>query len=163
MAWGVAGNIQGPKGDPGDAGANGVGVASATVNGSGELISTLTNTSTVNAGNVKGPAGADGTSVTIVGSVANASALPTGLTQADAGDGYITTDNGHLHVWSGSTFTDVGTVRGPQGEQGVKGDTGTRGTIWFTGAGAPTGGNTVGALPGDKYLNVTNGDVYTLS
>ncbi len=89
-----------------------------------------------------GPRGDDGTSVTITGSVANAAALPTGLTPADAGKGYLTNDDGHLHVWSGTAFTDVGTVRGPQGPtgpQGTQGNPGTAGTQGATGAQGPAG------------------------
>lgn len=67
-------------------------------------------------------------------------------------------------------------LQGPQGLQGVKGDTGAqgaqgiqgntgstgaRGSNWYTGAGAP--GTIAGSVAGDKYLNTTNGDVYTLS
>ena len=91
-----------------------------------------------------GPAGADGadgTSVTISGSVANAGALPTGLGPSDAGDGYLTNDDGHLHVWSGSSWTDVGEIRGPQGAtgpQGVTGDTGATGSTGIQGATGPT-------------------------
>lgn len=75
----------------------------------------------------EGPAGADGTSVTIVGSVANAGALPGGLTGADTGDGYITEDTGNLHVWNGSSFTDVGPIRGPVGPAGPQGPQGSTG------------------------------------
>jgi hypothetical protein len=140
-----------------------VSVASAAKDGSGNLILTLSNGSTINAGNVVGPRGADGTSVTIVGSVATAASLPTGLTVQDAGDGYITNNDGHLHVWSGTAFTDVGVVRGPQGVKGDTGNTGVRGSNWYIGAGVPNGTNTVGSIPGDKYLDINSGDVYNLS
>lgn len=89
-----------------------------------------------------GPAGADGTSVTISGSVANAAALPTGLGPSDAGDGYLTNDDGHLHIWSGSTWTDVGEIRGPQGlagPAGPQGPTGNTGGAGATGAVGPAG------------------------
>jgi len=89
-----------------------------------------------------GPAGtdgADGTSVTIAGSVANAAALPGGLGPSDAGDGYITQDDGHLHVWSGTAFSDVGTVRGPAGPTGATGATGTAGAVGATGSAGPQG------------------------
>jgi len=50
---------------------------------------------------------------------------------------------------------------GPQGPGGIPGQTGLRGEVWFTGAGAP---NTIsGALLGDWYLNSTNGDYYDLT
>ncbi len=80
--------------------------------------------------------------MTISGSVANAAALPTGLGPSDAGDGYLTNDDGHLHVWSGSTWTDVGEIRGPQGlagPAGPQGPTGNTGGAGATGAVGPAG------------------------
>lgn len=74
---------------------------------------------------ITGPSGSDGKSVTIAGSVANADALPDDLTEADSGDGYITQDDGHLHVWDGDSFNDVGTVRGPKGDTGANGTDGS--------------------------------------
>lgn len=65
-----------------------------------------------------GPKGDDGTSVTITGRVPTAAQLPTGLGPDDAGKGWITEDDGHLHVWSGTGFTDVGQVRGHDGSDG---------------------------------------------
>lgn len=71
-----------------------------------------------------GPPGADGTSVQIAGRVPNAAALPTNLGPSDAGKGWITEDDGHLHVWSGTAFTDVGRIQGPPGEDGTPGTPG---------------------------------------
>lgn len=86
-----------------------------------------------------GPAGQDGTSVTIMGSVANAAALPTGLAPSNAGQGYLTEDNGHLHVWSGTAWTDVGEIRGPQGATGPTGGTGQTGATGIQGFTGPQG------------------------
>ena len=73
----------------------------------------------------QGPAGVDGRGVTIKGSVATAALLPTvGVTD---GDGWITQDNGHLHVYGSSVWTDVGVIVGPKGDQGPQGDTGPQG------------------------------------
>ena len=62
-----------------------------------------------------GPAGADGqdgTSVTILGTFADTSMLPTiGNTN---GDGYLI--NGDLHVWDGTMFVNVGNIQGPAGD-----------------------------------------------
>lgn len=122
MVWTQRANF---KGDPGDAGKS---VELRVVGGNiewrqdGGPWSTLTPLSTIT-----GPAGEDGTSVTITGSVANAAALPTGLGLGDAGDGYITSDDGHLHVWDGDSFNDVGTVRGPAGTPGAPGTDGSDG------------------------------------
>lgn len=59
--------------------------------------------------------------------------------------------------------TETGPVgpAGPQGATGATGAQGVRGTAWFTGSGLP--GTVSGSLPGDKYVNLDNGDVYTLS
>ena len=74
---------------------------------------------------VKGDKGDPGTSVTIKGSVATAADLPT--TGVTAGQGYLTSDTGHLHVHDGTKFHDVGLIRGPQGIQGVQGPAGVQG------------------------------------
>lgn len=55
-------------------------------------------------------------------------------------------------------------VDGPVGPNGAKGDTGTtgvRGSQWYTGNGAPAA--IAGSLPGDKYLDVVSGTVYSLT
>lgn len=77
-----------------------------------------------------GPKGEDGTSVTIRGAVDTAADLPTGLGEAEAGDGWVSQNDGHLHVWGGESWADVGPVRGPQGvpgEDGADGEPGPRG------------------------------------
>lgn len=143
----------GPKGDQGDPGAAGPAGATGPQGAAGATGQTgatgpqgpAGTTGTQGAQGLQGatgPAGqdgADGTSVTITGSVANAAALPTGLGAGDAGKGWITGDDGHLHVWSGTAFSDVGTVRGPQGPTGPQGNQGTPGTAGQTGATGPAG------------------------
>jgi hypothetical protein len=49
---------------------------------------------------------------------------PTGNT---AGDGYLTNDTGALWTWSGSAWTNVGVIRGPQGLTGPAGPQGSTG------------------------------------
>jgi hypothetical protein len=49
---------------------------------------------------------------------------------------------------------------GPTGNTGNTGAPGAAGSVWFNGAGAPSGGTGVN---GDYYLNTTNGDVYQKS
>lgn len=63
-----------------------------------------------------GPAGADGTSVRILGTVSSIVNLPS--SGNDSGDGYILSTNGHLYVWSGTNWVDVGSIQGPQGAPG---------------------------------------------
>ena len=86
----------------------------------------------------QGAAGADGTSITVLGTVANCASLPTGdntvgdlwIIDADdsgcsygggaqAGDGFVWT--------AGSTWLNIGPLRGPQGIQGIPGATGAQG------------------------------------
>lgn len=94
--------------------------------------------------------GADGTSVTIRGRVDTADLLPDDLGPDDAGDGYITADDGHLHVWTGSAFTDVGSIRG---ERGLPGEQGVRGTRLTMQPSPPT----EGVLLGDININPLTG------
>lgn len=94
--------------------------------------------------------GADGTSVTITGRVDTAALLPTDLDESDAGKGWITSDDGHLHVWSGSAFTDVGSIRGERGIQGEQGVRGTRLTM-------QTAPPAEGVLLGDININPVTG------
>lgn len=86
-----------------------------------------------------GPTGANGTSVDIKGSVANSAALP--ASGNTVGDGYITRDTGHLWVWTGSAWVDVGQIVGPTGPVGasVTGPTGPTGPTGRTGPTGPTG------------------------
>lgn len=62
----------------------------------------------------QGANGADGTSVTILGTKASSSELPS---TATAGDAYLI--DGDLWVWDGSQWTDVGTIQGPAGKDGA--------------------------------------------
>ena len=49
---------------------------------------------------------------------------------------------------------------GPTGPTGATGATGTRGSLWYTGSGAP--GTIAGQLNDDMYLDVSAGNVYQL-
>lgn len=174
MAWVITGNIRGPQGPTGPQGPPGTTGAQGPAGPAGQ-------TGAQGPQGIQGPqgtAGADGSSVTIAGTVANSAALPNATT-SNKGKGYIADDTGHLWVSGGSSWTDVGLIRGPkgdtgsqgptgptgntgsQGPQGVQGPTGTRGAKWFSGAGAP--GAIAGSLPGDQYRDENSGDVYELS
>jgi hypothetical protein len=198
MAWTQVGSLKGPQGDPGTpgspgidgvdgapgaagaAGAAGRGVATAEVNGSGELVVTYTDATSANLGVVKGTDGADGTSVTFAGSVATVGDLPAG--PHAVGTGYLVTADGHLYVWDGDSFNDVGNITGPQGPQGppgaagapgsdgapgstgATGSTGQRGSRWLLGTGAPVPEDYPDAIAGlDHYLDIASGVVYDLS
>lgn len=135
---------------------------------------------------VQGVPGVDGAGIAIAGSVATYGDLPTGLTSADAGDGYIVTNpDGKLYIWDGSAFPAEGAgtafrgpqglqgpqgVEGPAGSQGIQGiqgeigntgSAGARGATWYTGTGVPT--TIVGSMANDLYLRTDTGTVYTLS
>lgn len=145
--WVSKGSLKGPKGDTGDAGPAGRGVQSSEVNVAGHLILTYTDGVQVDLGDVTGE---DGSSVAIAGSVATYAALPTTLTAADAGDGYLVDADGKLYVWSGSSWPANGAgvaFRGPQGAQGIQGVPGTRGNRIVAAASNP------GAVPGDAVVN----------
>lgn len=134
----------GPSGPQGATGATGVAGTQGAVGATGAtgLQGTAGPVGATGAAGPSGATGPAGTSVTITGAVANAAALPTGLGSGDAGKGYITNDDGHLHVWSGSSWTDVGVVRGPSGPQGATGAvgaTGASGAAGPQGATGPTG------------------------
>ena len=60
----------------------------------------------------------NGKSIYVRGSVDDPSELDAKIPHAEAGDGYITGDD-HLYVFDGTSFVDVGLVRGPQGLSGV--------------------------------------------
>jgi len=108
----------GPAGSNGTSGSNGVGITTAAVNGSGRLIITKTDSTTVDAGSVIGPTGAQGT----VGSQG-----PQGSTGATGLGIYsvVVDGDGNLQV----TLTDASTINagstvGPQGPQGAAGPAG---------------------------------------
>ena len=102
---------------------------------------------------IQGPKGEDGKSVNIKGSVDTAEDL-TKILDAVAGDGYITKNDGHLHVFNGESFTDVGVIRGPQGEQGIQGPKGETGEQGPQGIQGPKGEQ---GLQGTAGADGTNG------
>ena len=161
----------GAKGDKGDTGAAGANGAAATIHVGTVTDGTtgaVTNTGTTAAAvfdfvlpkgakgdkgdqGVKGDTGAQGpigpqgqkgdagTGLNVKGSVANAAALPT--TGNTAGDAWVTSDDGHMHVWdaTSSKWTDVGKIQGPTGPQGPTGATGPAGAAGAKGDTGPAG------------------------
>lgn len=123
--WVPIGNIKGPPGEDGD---DGVGLLSATFDPQGRLVLHFTDGQTFVSQSLIGPAGPPGRSVTITGSVPSSIDLPTDYGPTDAGLGWLTSDDGHLHVWSGTEFIDVGAVQGPPGPPGPPGDSSDAGT-----------------------------------
>jgi hypothetical protein len=91
-----------------------------------------------------GSRGAQGTSISIQGSVATSADLPaTGNTINDA---YFTDDTRELWVWSANnTWFNAGQIVGPQGDKGYTGSQGFTGSRGFTGY---TGSRGQDGLPG---------------
>jgi hypothetical protein len=84
---------------------------------------------------------------------------PSGITGATNGDYYLNTVNGDVYEYNNG-WTLVGNIQGPAGADGGggSGTEGVRGSLWYSGLGAP--GTITGVLSGDHYLNTSNGDVY---
>ena len=59
--------------------------------------------------------------INIKGSVENNTALES-IEQKEIGDVYVTKDNGHLYIYDGEYWVDMGEFRGPQGPAGAKGE-----------------------------------------
>jgi hypothetical protein len=142
-SWTDVGEVKGPKGDVGLQGVQGV-------------------TGIQGVQGIQGLSGVDGSSVQIKGSVVNVAALPS--SGNTIGDGQITEDDGHLHVWGGTSWTDVGEVKGPKGDvglQGVQGVLGATGIQGATGAdGADGAKGDTGDAGVDALTTLTNGKVY---
>ena len=97
-----------------------------------------------------GPTGPAGAGIVLKGAVANVGDLP--ASGNNPGDAYIVSSNGHLYVWSGSTWIDAGQYVGPTGPTGASGLSITG----PTGASGPTGAaSTVPGPTGPQGLSIT--------
>jgi hypothetical protein len=85
----------------------------------------------------EGPQGPPGAGITVKGSVQNVGSLPT--TGNKAGDAYVVTNTGDLHVWDGAQWIDMGPLQGPQGPQGLQGAAGAQGPQGIAGTAGATG------------------------
>ena len=106
---------QGPQGNVGAAGATGNGITTATVNGSGNLLLTYSNTSTQDLGNIKGATGATGAtgSQGPAGNVlvSTGNAAPSG---ASEGQMWYATDDGHTYIYHDSAWVQANPGQDPQ-------------------------------------------------
>lgn len=84
----------------------------------------------------KGDKGDPGAPLNPKGTVANQAALPV---SGSNGDLYITEDTGTGFAWNGTTWINLGVIRGPQGAKGDTGATGNDGAQGPTGPTGPTG------------------------
>jgi len=84
--------------------------------------------------------GPPGPPLRVVGTVTTSTNLPSGGA-ATQGDLWIAVDTGHGWAWDGTTWIDVGPVRGPAGPAGPAGATGATGAAGPAGATGPAGGD----------------------
>ena len=140
--------VQGPQGPQGIQGDGNAGISSATVDASNDLILTLADSTTVNAGNVRGPVGPQG-ATGATGPQGNTgdtgSTGPTG-SQGTAGTGITTVSlvGGNLVLnYSNSSTQDVGNIQGPTGATGSTGPAGSNGTNGSDGADGADGADGV--------------------
>lgn len=126
--------IQGPQGNLGPTGAQGVTGPTGVQGVTGPTGVAGPTGATGAASTVAGPTGptgatgSPGTGVTIKGSVPDSGSLPP--TGNQTGDGYITTDTGHLWTWDGDSWVDAGPIVGPTGPSGPSGPTGSAGVTY---------------------------------
>ena len=108
---------RGPQGTPGAPGTNGVGIASATVDAAGNFSITLTDGTTLNLGNIKGPEGEQGESLVILGEYDTLADLQTAHPVGNVGDTYLVGTGGSttLYVWDPDTssWKDGGSLSSP--------------------------------------------------
>ena len=141
---------QGPQGNAGIDGTDGVSVTNATIN-TDNLVLTLSNASTIDAGNVRGPVGLTGAtgpqgdgnagigsaSIDVSGNLIltlnDSTTVDAGNVKGDTGatgpTGVGITSSalvgGNLTLTYSNTSTqDIGNIQGPQGDQGIQGNVG---------------------------------------
>jgi hypothetical protein len=120
----------GPQGYAGSAGATGINGYSGSLGYAGSL---------GYSGSI-GATGPAGTGVYIKGTKIDITYLngPNATVTGSLGDAYLL-DSGHLAVWTGSTWVDVGNVQGPAGPTGPLGYSGSRGLSGYTGSAGSSG------------------------
>lgn len=111
---------------------------------------------------VAGAPGKDGTSISVKGTVADAASLP--ADNNTSGDTYITSGDGHMHVWDGTAWQDLGAMKGPQGAS-IRTSTETPTsdhlvTISSTKPDGVAAGDTVICADGVAYTVASVGDVH---
>ena len=140
--WANAGSIKGDKGDTGDKGVKGDTGAKGSKGDKGETgpagpqgePGLKGDTGDTGPSGDTGPAGptgdtgAAGAGLTIKGSYDSYEELINDHPTGNDGDSYLV--NGSLYVWNGSSWENVGNIKGEKGdtgETGAKGDTGSKG------------------------------------
>lgn len=98
----------------------------------------------------QGEKGADGTSVKILGTKENVGSLPS--SGNSVGDGWLV--DGYLHTWAGSSWQNVGLIRGPQGIKGEDGSDGQPNFTWIKYADTSTGLGMSDDPSGKRYIGL---------
>ena len=188
MAWVTTGNLKGPKGDAGDDGLPGADGAPGTP-GTPGLPGDKGDTGEQGPEGPRGPEGPPGLSLEVSGTLASYGDLPANPAPGTAyivnGLLYIASASGWPADGDGVPFQGNEGPAGQKGDTGEKGDKGdpgndgadgtngaagadgadgapgVRGSLWFYGAGVPSG--IAGVLAGDLYLDTQTGDVFTFS
>ena len=162
-ATGATGEIgsTGATGATGYIGTTGATGATGTIGSTGATGATGTIGSTGATGGL-GATGPAGTSVTIIGNVANVNVNPpnnpqttlnTAFPSANNGDGVLDQATGNLWVKSSGVWNNVGNIQGPAGTTGATGIAGTNGTTGATGATGNVG--STGATGATGYIGTT--------
>lgn len=114
FTFGLPRGAQGAAGAPGT---NGVGIATATVDAAGNFSITLTDSTVINLGNIKGPEGQQGAALEILGEYDTLADLQTAHPVGNVGDTYLVGTGGvtSLYVWDPdtSTWKDGGSLASP--------------------------------------------------
>ena len=143
----------GEKGDKGDTGETGATGQKGDTGSKGDTGDTGATGDTGPAG-AKGDTGATGTGITIKGSYDTYEELIHDHPTGEPGDAYLV--NGNLYIWNGTTWENVGNIKGdtgdtgPQGVKGDKGDTGDSGAKGDKGDTGNTGAKGDTGNSGDK-------------
>ena len=103
-----------------------------------------------------GPIGPAGTSITIVGSAPNSSALNPSYV-GNIGDAYITEDTGHIWLWNGTQWIDGGNIVGPTGLTGATGIAGASGSQGQSGQSGQSGATGATGVQGASGINGSTG------
>lgn len=135
------GGERGPKGDPGPRGEPGIRGQQGLRGPQGE----------------RGERGPQGEGIHILGVVGSIAELPT---SGQIGDAYLVGDI--LYIYNGTSFTNAGPVRGPQGVPGVPGERGPEGPAWVTWQGVWMPNTNYEVGDGVYYINPANGEGWTL-
>lgn len=112
---------------------------------------------------IQGERGPQGYGLGVHGVVPGVGELPT---TGSPGDGWIVlpenATQGHLYIWSGSSWTDAGPVTGPAGPQGLPGSQGPAGPQWINWRGLWMNNTSYEIGDGVYFISTSNNEGWTL-